>query len=62
MTDPDWRRRRCGPCLLAEAERRRIAEARNPVYGTGFRAARAAAERVGVRRTLQHVRRYGSFP
>ncbi|MFB9333738.1 protein DA1 [Actinoplanes octamycinicus] len=51
------------PGAPAEWERRRIATNPDPVYGDGFRAARAAAIRTGsVRRMLEHVRRCGDFP
>ncbi|GGN55774.1 hypothetical protein GCM10010112_06910 [Actinoplanes lobatus] len=50
------------PDPLAAVERRRIAEDPGPVYGDGFRAARAASQRLGVRAMLDHVRRNGSFP
>ncbi|BCJ42885.1 hypothetical protein GCM10010168_03750 [Actinoplanes ianthinogenes] len=51
------------PGAPAQWERRRISENPDPVYGGGFRAARAAAIRVGgVRRMLEHVRRCGEFP
>lgn len=55
-----WLKDQAGP--LAAAERRRIAEDRSPVYGDGFRAARVAARRVGVRKLLEHVRRHRRFP
>ncbi|MEV0897645.1 protein DA1 [Actinoplanes sp. NPDC049802] len=55
-----WLRDQPGP--LAAVERRRIAEDPGPVYGDGFRAARAASRRLGVRAMLDHVRRNGSFP
>jgi hypothetical protein len=55
-----WVRRREGP--HAKAEMRLIADAPDPVYGDGFRRARASAERVGVRKTLDHVRRHRDFP
>lgn len=55
-----WLKDQQGP--LAVLERRRIAENRSPVYGDGFRAARAAARRVGVRTLLAHVHRHHTFP
>ncbi|MET0425007.1 MAG: protein DA1 [Actinoplanes sp.] len=55
-----WVRRRKDP--QASAELRLIAETTDPVYGDGFRRARASAERIGVRATLDHVRRHRDFP
>jgi hypothetical protein len=54
-----WARRQTDP--LARAEMQLIARAPDPVYGDGFRRARASAQRFGVRRTLDHVRRHGDF-
>jgi Protein DA1 len=42
--------------ILAAAERRQIEENPDPVYGDGFREAREAVRRVGVRRTLTTVK------
>jgi hypothetical protein len=55
-----WVRRQSGPA--AQAETHLIKETPNPVYGDGFRRARASVERVGVRKTLEHVRQRRDFP
>jgi len=55
-----WVRRQSGPS--AQAELRLINETPDPVYGDGFRRARASVERVGVRKTLEHVRQRRDFP
>jgi hypothetical protein len=55
-----WLRRQGG--LLAVAAMRLIELDRGPVYGDGFRAAKAVAEQVGVRRTLEHVKQHGTLP
>ncbi|MEV6487422.1 protein DA1 [Actinoplanes sp. NPDC051633] len=55
-----WVRRQNDP--VAKAEMRLIAEATDPIYGDGFRRARDSAQRVGVPRTLEHVRRHGVLP
>jgi hypothetical protein len=48
--------------ILAEAERRRIAENTDSIYGDGFRQAYAAVRRVGVRCTLDTVKRERRLP
>jgi Protein DA1 len=48
--------------ILAEAERRQIAENTDSIYGDGFRQAYAAVRRVGVRRTLATVKREHRLP
>jgi hypothetical protein len=55
-----WVRRQRDP--PARAELRIIGENQDPVYGDGFRRAKASAERIGVRRTLEHVRLHRDFP
>lgn len=34
----------------------------SPAYGEGFRAANAAVNKYGLRRTLDHIRLTGNFP
>lgn len=34
----------------------------SPAYGGGFRTANAAVNKIGLRRTLDHIRLTGSFP
>ena len=34
----------------------------SPAYGGGFRAANAAVNKYGLRRTLDHIRLTGNFP
>jgi Protein DA1 len=48
--------------MLAEAERRQIAENPDPIYGEGFRQAYEAVRRVGVRRTLATVKQQHRLP
>lgn len=48
--------------MLAQAERRQIAENTDSIYGDGFRQAYAAVRRVGVRRTLATVKREHRLP
>jgi hypothetical protein len=48
--------------ILAAAESRLIEENPDPVYGDGFRQARDAVRRVGVRRTLTVVKQQHRFP
>nr|GEV34070.1 hypothetical protein [Tanacetum cinerariifolium] len=39
-----------------------VAHDASPAYGEGFRAANAAMNTYGLRRTLDHIRLTGSFP
>jgi Protein DA1 len=48
--------------MLAAAERRRIAENPDPIYGDGFRQAYEAVKRVGVRSTLATVKQHRRLP
>lgn len=48
--------------ILAAAERWLIEENPDPIYGDGFRQAREAVRRVGVRRTLATVKQQHRFP
>jgi hypothetical protein len=48
--------------MLAQAERRQIAENPDPIYGDGFRQAYEAVRRVGVRRTLATVKEQHRLP
>jgi hypothetical protein len=48
--------------MLAAAERRQIEENPDSIYGDGFRQARDAVRRVGVRRTLATVKRQHRLP
>lgn len=48
--------------ILAAAERKRIEENPDPVYGDGFRQAYGAVQRVGVRRTLAVVKEQQRLP
>jgi hypothetical protein len=48
--------------MLAEAERRQIAENPDPIYGDGFRQAYEAVQRVGVQRTLATVKGQHRLP
>ena len=50
-----WIKRQDG--ILAAAERRLIEENPDPIYGDGFRQARDTVRRVGIRRTLDTVKR-----
>ncbi|XP_057475978.1 protein DA1-related 2 isoform X3 [Actinidia eriantha] len=47
---------------LGEFFMHQIAHDASPAYGGGFRAANAAVNRYGLRRTLDHIRLTGSFP
>jgi hypothetical protein len=55
-----WLSRQGG--MLARAHQRGIERDPDPVYGDGFRLAKQAAERHGVRETLHHVHRHRAFP
>lgn len=55
-----WARRQDG--VLAAAQRRQIEENPDPVYGDGFRQAKAAVARFGVRRTLDHLKKHQVLP
>jgi hypothetical protein len=48
--------------ILAAAERRLIEENPDPIYGDGFRQARDTVRRVGIRRTLDMVKRQHRLP
>jgi hypothetical protein len=48
--------------MLAAAERRQIEENPDSIYGDGFRQARDAVRRVGVRRTLATVKQQHRLP
>jgi hypothetical protein len=48
--------------MLATAERRQIEDNPDPIYGDGFRQAREAARRAGVRRTLATVKHEHRLP
>ena len=48
--------------MLAEAERKQIADNPDPVYGDGFRQAYEAVQRVGVQRTLATVKGQHRLP
>ncbi|KAK9683362.1 hypothetical protein RND81_10G134900 [Saponaria officinalis] len=47
---------------LGEFFLHQIAHDASPAYGGGFRAANAAVNKYGLRRTLDHIRYTGSFP
>ncbi|PSR93148.1 Protein DA1-related like [Actinidia chinensis var. chinensis] len=47
---------------LGEFFMHQIAHDASPAYGGGFRAANAAVNKYGLRRTLDHIRLTGSFP
>ncbi|KAK1415534.1 hypothetical protein QVD17_31317 [Tagetes erecta] len=47
---------------LGEFFMSQIANDASPAYGAGFRAANAAVNAYGLRRTLEHIRLTGSFP
>ncbi|XP_009615648.1 protein DA1-related 2-like [Nicotiana tomentosiformis] len=47
---------------LGEFFMHQIAHDASPAYGAGFRAANAAVNKYGLRRTLDHIRLTGSFP
>jgi hypothetical protein len=47
---------------LGEFFMHQIANDTSPAYGGGFRAANAAVNRYGLRRTLDHIRLTGNFP
>ncbi|KAL7587299.1 hypothetical protein Lser_V15G36183 [Lactuca serriola] len=47
---------------LGEFFMHQIAHDSSPIYGGGFRAANAAVNTYGLRRTLDHIRLTGSFP
>lgn len=47
---------------LGEFFLHQIANDASPAYGGGFRAANAAVNKYGLRRTLDHIRYTGSFP
>jgi hypothetical protein len=47
---------------LGEFFMHQIANDASPAYGGGFRAANAAVNRYGLRRTLDHIHLTGSFP
>ncbi|KAM3358959.1 protein DA1-related 2-like isoform X2 [Capsicum galapagoense] len=47
---------------LGEFFLHQIAHDASPAYGAGFRAANAAVNKYGLRRTLDHIRLTGSFP
>lgn len=47
---------------LGEFFMHQIANDASPAYGGGFRAANAAVNTYGLRRTLEHIRLTGSFP
>ncbi|XP_059457334.1 protein DA1-related 2 isoform X2 [Corylus avellana] len=47
---------------LGEFFMHQIANDASPAYGGGFRAANAAVNRYGLRRTLDHIHMTGSFP
>ncbi|KAM1028787.1 hypothetical protein FF1_041332 [Malus domestica] len=47
---------------LGEFFMHQIANDSSPVYGGGFRTANAAANKYGLRRTLDHIRLTGNFP
>lgn len=47
---------------LGEFFMHQIANDSSPAYGGGFRAANAAVNKYGLRRTLDHIRFTGSFP
>lgn len=47
---------------LGEFFMHQIAHDASPAYGGGFRAANAAVDTYGLRRTLDHIRLTGSFP
>lgn len=47
---------------LGEFFMHQIAHDASPAYGGGFRAANAAVNSFGLRRTLDHIRLTGSFP
>uniref|UniRef100_A0A7C8Z0S5 Protein DA1-like domain-containing protein n=2 Tax=Opuntia streptacantha TaxID=393608 RepID=A0A7C8Z0S5_OPUST len=47
---------------LGEFFLHQIAHDASPAYGGGFRAANAAVNKYGLRRTLDHIRFTGSFP
>ena len=56
----EWLRRR--PGRLDRYEELRTTRNQDPVYGTGYRTARAAVERLGVMETLRVLRRTGRIP
>ncbi|KAH9702208.1 protein DA1-related 2 [Citrus sinensis] len=47
---------------LGEFFMHQIAHDASPAYGEGFRAANAAVNKYGLRRTLEHIRLTGNFP
>ena len=47
---------------LGEFFMHQIVNDASPAYGGGFRAANAAVNTYGLRRTLDHIRLTGSFP
>ncbi|XP_031274006.1 protein DA1-related 2 isoform X2 [Pistacia vera] len=47
---------------LGEFFMHQIAHDASPAYGGGFRAANAAVNKYGLRRTLEHIRLTGNFP
>lgn len=47
---------------LGEFFKHQIANDASPAYGGGFRAANAAVNKYGLRRTLDHIRLTGHFP
>lgn len=47
---------------LGEFFMHQIANDSSPAYGGGFRAANAAVNKYGLRRTLDHIRLTGNFP
>ncbi|TQD89429.1 hypothetical protein C1H46_025072 [Malus baccata] len=47
---------------LGEFFMHQIANDSSPAYGGGFRTANAAANKYGLRRTLDHIRLTGNFP
>lgn len=47
---------------LGEFFLHQIANAASPAYGGGFRAANAAVNNYGLRRTLDHIHLTGNFP
>ena len=47
---------------LGEFFMNQIAHDASPAYGGGFRAANAAVNKYGLRRTLDHIRLTGNFP
>lgn len=47
---------------LGEFFMHQIAHDASPAYGGGFRAANAAVNKYGLRRTLEHIHMTGQFP